>query len=230
MAAGIHTYNFSCQLPSEIPQSVEEKYGVIKYKVSAIPEIPFNFGSKISVPFTVMRKVNLSENPSLKKPITVLSQPKPVGFFGSPTTSSCNITVTLPNGIIYNKGEIIPVKIHFDDKKCQHDIYATKISLKKNVVYTSKGKSQKVKKDKTINRVILNGNSSADVELSISVPLTAAFTTMDEICKIMKINYELRVKGEYCSQEARIPITIANFVDTPNESHEANQQDHMRKL
>lgn len=63
---GIHTYGFSCDLPVNLPSSMEGTYGSIRYKVIITfdivtwPEKVFEAG------FTVLKTCNLNDFPELK--------------------------------------------------------------------------------------------------------------------------------------------------------------------
>lgn len=63
---GIHTYGFSCDLPFNLPSSMEGTYGSIRYKVIITFEIP-NYPDKIfEAGFTVLKTCNLNDFPELK--------------------------------------------------------------------------------------------------------------------------------------------------------------------
>ncbi len=63
---GIHTYGFSCDLPVNLPSSMEGTYGSIRYKVIITFDIS-NWSDKVfEAGFTVLKTCNLNDFPELK--------------------------------------------------------------------------------------------------------------------------------------------------------------------
>jgi hypothetical protein len=72
LPAGIHRYNFSCQLPHMLPETIKVANGEIEYHVEAFLDVPWHsilsFDRKAIIPFTVVRNDDLNFYPELKLP------------------------------------------------------------------------------------------------------------------------------------------------------------------
>lgn len=60
---GTYNYNFQCVLPPGLPTSVEHDLGHIAYGVHVILDIPMWANEEFKENFTVIKTVNLNENP-----------------------------------------------------------------------------------------------------------------------------------------------------------------------
>lgn len=64
---GIHTYDFSCQLPSNLPTSFEGTYGCIRYKATVTLNIPIWPDKSFVEGFTIIKCFNLNDcSPDLR--------------------------------------------------------------------------------------------------------------------------------------------------------------------
>lgn len=63
---GTHTYNFQCNLPAQLPTSVEGNIGYIRYTARVIMDIPMALDKDFKQRFTVIRSLNLNSNPAIR--------------------------------------------------------------------------------------------------------------------------------------------------------------------
>lgn len=66
MNRGTHTYNFQCNLPAELPTSVEGNIGYIRYTARVVVDVPMAFDKDFKQGFTVIRPLNLNNNPEMR--------------------------------------------------------------------------------------------------------------------------------------------------------------------
>lgn len=60
---GSYIYNFSCQLPYEVPSSFESPYGHIRYSVKVVLDRPKRFDNTFTKNFTVLKALDLNYEP-----------------------------------------------------------------------------------------------------------------------------------------------------------------------
>lgn len=61
-----YNYPFICELPFDLPTSLEGNHGHVRYTVSVILDRPMWPDQKFEEPFTVIRPVDLNEHMELK--------------------------------------------------------------------------------------------------------------------------------------------------------------------
>lgn len=61
---GVYNYNFSCYLPPELPTTLENSIGKIRYYVKVLVDRPLKFDDKFLVMFTVFRPLDLNSEPA----------------------------------------------------------------------------------------------------------------------------------------------------------------------
>lgn len=66
LAPGVYDYNFQCNLPSQLPTSVEGGYGFIAYTARVVVDIPLWPDMKFEQPFHVIRPLDVNADPSLQ--------------------------------------------------------------------------------------------------------------------------------------------------------------------
>lgn len=66
MDAGLYEYNFQCDLPSQLPTSVEGKYGHIRYTARVVLDIPMWPDTEFKERFTVIKPFDLNKDRSLR--------------------------------------------------------------------------------------------------------------------------------------------------------------------
>lgn len=60
---GHHSYDFSWDLPSDLPTSQEHSIGFIRYMVEAVLDCPWESNEKLKEFFTVIKPLDLNSNP-----------------------------------------------------------------------------------------------------------------------------------------------------------------------
>lgn len=68
---GIYTYTFQCNLPDNLPTSLESQNGYIRYSVLVKLDRPLMIDTEFLQPFTVIKKVNLNDSPALRVGILI---------------------------------------------------------------------------------------------------------------------------------------------------------------
>lgn len=63
---GMHKFDFSCRLPSELPASFEASHGHINYYIEAVLDVPLGNDRRFREEFSVVRCDDLNEFPELK--------------------------------------------------------------------------------------------------------------------------------------------------------------------
>lgn len=63
---GNYNYSFQCMLPPGLPTSFEGQIGYIRYTARVVLDIPLWPDKTFDVPFTVIKAINLNDDPSLR--------------------------------------------------------------------------------------------------------------------------------------------------------------------
>jgi len=65
--AGVHNYNFACQLPYQCPSSFEGRHGCIRYIVKVLLIRPWKYDQAYTKGFTVLKMLDLNfDTPQLR--------------------------------------------------------------------------------------------------------------------------------------------------------------------
>ncbi|XP_031348844.1 arrestin domain-containing protein 3-like [Photinus pyralis] len=91
---GIYNYPFTFTLPSNIPSSLKEMYGSVKYNVRAVIDRPWALNHERKQAFTVASFNNLNQMEWLRRPSIHTLQKKPLLLFGQ--SHPITLTVNLP--------------------------------------------------------------------------------------------------------------------------------------
>ena len=131
VSSGNHRYNFSCQLPDQLPASFEASFGYVRYSVDAVLDIPWSADKQFKLQFTVFRQDDLNEFPELK----IVASNEEIKAFCCLfcQTDPIIMHVSLPyTGVV--PGQILPITISYLNKT-NVDILKTKIVLKRIISY-----------------------------------------------------------------------------------------------
>lgn len=130
--AGVHTYNFSCFLPHELPYSVEAAYGSIRYKVDANLDIPWGIDEKGVQEFTVCRYDDLNYYPDLKVPCQGEDMKTFCCMFCESDPLMFEVSIPYSG---YTPGAAIDVAVKINNKTTT-TVPRCQIELVKNTLYT----------------------------------------------------------------------------------------------
>lgn len=66
MHAGVYNYEFHCNLPAELPTSMEGDTGHIRYLTRVVVDIPMWLDARFEEIFTVIKQLDLNSDPALR--------------------------------------------------------------------------------------------------------------------------------------------------------------------
>lgn len=210
LAAGLHKFNFSCQLPPQLPTSFESKYGHIRYQVKVEMERPWKFDIKYCFAFTVLKVLDLNyESPALRSPLkTEINK----NFFFGLGSKTLFVSAEIPScGYVAGQSVMISIKINNESNV---DVEEVKISLKKFIFYNSQSPRRKtrerVESAAEIRYPGIKGKSKGNIEAQLTIP--AVPPTSIAFCSVIQVSYEIHVQskvgGIHRSPLLRLPITI----------------------
>lgn len=206
---GTLTFNFSCNLPSLLPESLVVSHGSIEYKVQLVLDLTVLKNKEISFPFTVERSTDLSFFAGITKPFEVETTKS---FFLFLKSQSCKVAITLANGTKYTQNESIPIRILYKNQSIV-SIDRTRVRLKRYITYTTAG-NYKEKESENISELYVDGvrrgeNNIVDFNLNISA---AQYKSNEDFCKIVTVSFVLKfeciLNFLYSNIKLEIPVTI----------------------
>ncbi|XP_070494931.1 arrestin domain-containing protein 1-like [Chironomus tepperi] len=215
---GVYRYNFSCQLPQNLPSSFSGKFGEISYCVESNIDLENRYRICFGhTPFNVIRIDDLNLYPELR---STFKLEKVKSFCFIFCTGSLVMTVTTPcTGFAI--GQSVPIKIEYLNKSSV-DVKHTKVTLKRTVRFTCQHPKTETKKfDDIIISVVAQGvkaRQSDRIESILEIPMNLACSN-DRYCRIVNIKYSVDIEGElsmfHSNPKISIPITIGNFQARP---------------
>lgn len=125
IARGMHKFQFSFQLPSELPASFEASHGHINYNIEAVLDNPWGLDRRFKMEFTVVRCDDLNEFPELM----IQTESEEIKHFceifrkSKPLLMSASLSHTG-----YVPGETIKVRIKYVNHS-KVDVQSTRIHL-----------------------------------------------------------------------------------------------------
>jgi len=209
LAAGVHQYKFSCQLPYQLPYSLKLVYGTISYHVEACLDIPWKAEKEAKVYFTVLRYDDLNFYPELKTAITCIETKNFLSLFND--SNNLHMSVTIPcRGFAVN--HYAPVIINYENKSSV-DIIGTKIKLLRITILNSPLQSKNKVLDDVVGQARFEGvsaNSSKIIQASLKIP--KVMTSNEKFCQVIIIKYLIEIEAEASGMRSnakvRLPITI----------------------
>lgn len=132
LTVGSHRYEFACQLPRNIPASLEVAYGSIRYNIKAVLDVPWDVDKEFEIPITVHRKVDLNLEPELKIPVSCEESQTFCCIFCN--SSPVMMTVNIPNSG-FTPGQNIHITIFYNNKSFV-EISNTILTLNRHIKYT----------------------------------------------------------------------------------------------
>jgi hypothetical protein len=114
MPAGVHQFNFEIQLPQLLPQSLESRYGSIRYYVEGCLDVPWSFDKTFKVDFKVSRNDDYSRVLDLTSSRVKQCEIDNQTCF-SWATGPLYATVSISHSV-FTPNSAIPITIHLDNK------------------------------------------------------------------------------------------------------------------
>jgi hypothetical protein len=209
MEAGRHKYKFACQLPIQIPYTLEMRHGKINYHVQAVLDIPWKIDKETKVDLMILRYDDLNLYPELKNPMGRAERKTFMSLFSE--SKPLMMKVGIPyRGFAVN--QYVPVTINYENESSV-DITGTKIKLIQTVLYTSPQQSKTKEEEEKILGVITEGvsaNSSKTIQAGFNIP--RVINSNDKFCQIITVTYCIEVEAEssgmHTNHKIRLPITI----------------------
>lgn len=193
LVAGNHIFNFTIKLPLNIPSSIEEDKGYIRYSAHVILKRPKHNDLKISRNFNVIRTIDLNKNfPDKKLPVEVEKISK-LGCFCC-SKSSLILTVKIP-GTAFVSGQTFKISTNVINLT-RSELESVDISFVKRVFYfssslgsKSKEKTSVVKSESIRSPEIIGGKIFyiKNFQIPKVVPST------ENSCRVIQVSYEIHV-------------------------------------
>lgn len=211
---GEHIYNFSVNLPGNLPSSFEGKYGHIRYTIKAKMNRPWAFDEKVKALYTVLSHLDLNTDPFVKEPVSQVAEKTLYCCWcrSGPLTLVARVPAT---GFV--SGQEIPVTVEVDNGTDDTAISAVTCSLKKNVSFTShsprKETRQITDKLETITFEPVGPNASKTWTKKLKIPSLPPSNLTN--CNIIDLDYFLNVKavinGPHRNLHVNIPIKLGTI-------------------
>ncbi|XP_060649027.1 arrestin domain-containing protein 17 [Drosophila sulfurigaster albostrigata] len=211
--AGVHNYNFACQLPYQCPSSFEGRYGCIRYIVKVLLIRPWKFDQAYTHGITVLKMMDLNtETPQLKR--TAHSENYRTFCCGPCKTEPIKMELNLPQAG-YVPGQRIPVTVVVINNS-NVAVSELRLSLVMLVRYFSL-----TPEHSRVDRIVISKakgdsilrQSTRSLTIDMDVPSTPP--TCVALCNLIQIAYHLEVEAVIKSlrekQLITMPITIGTF-------------------
>jgi hypothetical protein len=207
LKSGTHKYKFSCQLPEQIPNTTELKYGNIEYFVEAVLEVPYKLDKEVRTPFFVdCDDLNFCQG--LQEPVKHVE----LRNF-SPYESLC-ATVMLPcSGFVAYQN--VPITIFYENNS-NAKILRTKITLVQSIEYKNK-KWSKAKSEKNVlfENYVEGVNERIQKSVTSELRIPDVVISNTKYCEIISVIYTLEVdpllSGTNENMKIEIPIIIGKI-------------------
>ncbi|KAL7040027.1 hypothetical protein ACKWTF_000224 [Chironomus riparius] len=210
---GIHQYNFECQLPDNLPYTLDMKYGSVAYYTESVLENSFGPYKTVRKTFTIVRFDDLNLFPELRKVRNI----ERVVTFGFALWKSKPLVM---NAIIsctgFAVGQNVPVTIEYKNNS-NVEILRSKVTLLRRVTYTSHDPIAKKVENEKIFVAYAAGvkqGESKSFNVKFYIPLSMKSSNR-RYCPIIAIDYAIEVIGEVNGYHRNLtilfPITIASL-------------------
>lgn len=219
LPAGEHKYNYSYQLPDNLPSSLNISYGEIFYHIKVVLDIPWAFDEEIKVPLWILARYDLNLYPELKSPKEFETFERITPIFGSSHDISMVVKVPFTGWV---SEQIIPIEVGYENAS-NVNIKKTTIKLMRLITYTDQeGCNQKLQSYCVMKHHIKGAVAEATTyrTTNIQIPGIGNLMSNGMFCKVMKIEYFVVVVGKISwvqllgkigsNPEIRFPVTIGN--------------------
>lgn len=210
---GIHQYNFECQLPDNLPYTLDMKYGSVAYYTESVLENSFGPYKTVRKSFTIVRFDDLNLFPELRK-VKNIERVVTFGFAlwkSKPLVMNATISCTG-----FAVGQNVPVSIDYKNNS-NVEILRTKVSLLRRVTYTSHDPIAKKVENEKIFVAYAAGvkpGETKNFNVKFYIPLSMKSSNR-RYCPIIAIDYAIEVIGEVNGYHKNLiilfPITIASL-------------------
>ncbi|XP_032579442.1 arrestin domain-containing protein 17 [Drosophila sechellia] len=211
--AGVHNYNFTCQLPYQCPSSFEGRHGCIRYIVKVLLIRPWKFDQAYTKGFTVLKMLDLNfDTPQLKS--AAHSEGYRTFCCGPCKTDPLKLEVNLPQAG-YVPGQKIPVTIVVVNNTALA-VSELRLSLVMLVRYYSVSPEHS-----RVERIIISRAKGESVlkqctrSQTIDLPVPSTPPTCVELSNLIQIAYQLEVEALVKSLREQqlmvMPVTIGTI-------------------
>lgn len=210
---GIHQYNFECQLPDNLPYTLDMKYGSVAYYTESVLENSFGPYKTVRKSFTIVRFDDLNIFPELRK-VRNIERVVTFGFAlwkSKPLVMNATISCTG-----FAVGQNVPVSIDYKNNS-NVEVLRTKVTLLRRVSYTSHDPiAKKVENEKIFvaNAAGVKPGETKTFNVKFYIPLSMKSSNR-RYCPIIAIDYAIEVIGEVNGYHKNLiilfPITIASL-------------------
>ncbi len=201
---GTHYYSFSYSLPSDLPSTVKEAHGEIRYSITLIFDRPFKLGLKYPFDFTVVRPLNL--NGFLKIPVK--QEVTKNYFWMTCGRKPIVMTADLPrSGFLVGDKVTISINLH----------NSTRIKIQKlevNLIKFGEYRSQRPRKSTKLVEhceymeiVEIPNDGSNPPEISMTIPQCTPSSEIDQV-GIIKISYKIQIKAKVSPRKIKASSSI----------------------
>lgn len=214
LEAGVHVYNFACQIPATCPSSIEGHYGRVRYMVKVSLVRPWKFDQSYTRCFTVLKIMDLNyDSPLLRVPAHCETQKT---YCCWPCNSApLQLQMTLPQtGFV--PGQIVPVDILVtNDSHIRVEVL--QISLVMMVTYYATHLSTTHSQNERFIVTKLMGDpvpNHCKKQFNYSLRLPATPPSCFNACSIIQVAYTVemkaKVKGCHMDEVVTVPLTIGS--------------------
>ncbi|SPP84084.1 arrestin domain-containing protein 17 [Drosophila guanche] len=211
--AGVHNYNFSCQLPYQCPSSFEGRYGCIRYIVKVLLIRPWKYDQAYTTGFTVLKMMDLNfETPQLR--LAAHSEGYRTFCCGPCKTDPLKLELNLPQAG-YVPGQKIPVTVVVVNNSSVA-VSELRLSLVMLIRYFSLSPDHA-----RVERIIISRAKGDAVlkqctrSLTIDLPVPSTPPTCVELSNLIQIAYQVEVEALVKSlreeQLMIMPVTIGTM-------------------
>ncbi|TMW47662.1 hypothetical protein DOY81_007261 [Sarcophaga bullata] len=213
IAAGVHNFNFACQLPQDCPSSYEGQHGHIRYTVKVGLVRPWKFDINFKRGFTVLRMTDLNfESPQIRIPSN--SEAYRSFLCGPCTTEPIKMELKIPQAG-YVPGQSIPVQALIINNS-NIAVSEVRFALIMIVRYISQNPTHHNVQRISVSKIQSDGvlrNCTRSLRDLIHVPATPP--TCLHACGIIQIHYQVEMevvmKSFQKTQTITIPVIIGNI-------------------
>ncbi|KAH8330227.1 hypothetical protein KR067_000286 [Drosophila pandora] len=211
--AGVHNYNFACQLPYQCPSSFEGRHGCIRYIAKVLLIRPWKFDQAYTQGFTVLKMLDLNfDTPQLR--LAAHSEGYRTFCCGPCKTDPLKLELHLPQAG-YVPGQRIPVTVVVVNNTAVA-VSELRLCLVMLVRYYSI-----TPEHSRVERIIISRAKGDSVlkqstrSLTIDLPIPSTPPTCVELSNLIQIAYQLEVEALIKSLREQqlmvMPVTIGTI-------------------